>query len=100
VLALLNGEYLHVLLNGVDVTDRCCYADDRRGYVVTFVPRTVGRGVLLDPRTQRPVRVFTWGQVEIIRRVVDPRELDGVTVPNRACIDKQKATMRGSHGID
>jgi hypothetical protein len=83
VLALLNGEYLHVLLDGVDVTDRCCYADDRRGYVVTFVPRTVGRGVQLDSRTGRPVRVFTWGEVQIIRRHVDPSELDGLSFPNR-----------------
>jgi hypothetical protein len=91
VLALLNGEYLHVLLNGVDVTDRCCYADDRRGYVVTFVPRTVGRGVQLDPRTHRPIRVFTWGYVEIRRRHVDPADLDGLSVPNTANSDQRHA---------
>jgi hypothetical protein len=39
--------------------------------------------VQLDPRTHRPVRVFTWGEVQIIRRHVDPSELDGLSIPNR-----------------
>jgi hypothetical protein len=30
------GEFLRVSVNGVDVTDRCCEADDIDGYVIVF----------------------------------------------------------------
>lgn len=32
----ITGEFLRVSINGIDVTDRCCEADDVKGYVVVY----------------------------------------------------------------
>jgi hypothetical protein len=31
------GEYLHVFLDGQDVTEQCCFSDDEAGFVVRYV---------------------------------------------------------------
>ena len=60
-----HGEYLHVLLDGEDVTTACYFADDVAGFVACYVRDADGR-ICVDPETHDVRRVTRFGRVEIV----------------------------------
>ena len=42
------GRYLHVYLNGIDVTNRCMSADDRHGWAFLFVRTPEGAAIQFE----------------------------------------------------
>jgi hypothetical protein len=60
-----SGEYLHVLLDGVDITTQCFFADDVLGVVAVYKRDENGR-IQLDPETREILRETKFGKVEIV----------------------------------
>jgi len=58
------GEYLHVWLDGMDVTSECCYADDEHGLVEVFLRDANGK-FHLDEITHDVAKLVVHGKVEI-----------------------------------
>lgn len=66
-----NGSYLHVYLDGVDVTTTCFFADDVLGLVALYVRNAEGQ-LTIDPDTEEPRRTTKMGKVEIIPSPCNP----------------------------
>lgn len=65
MIAKRHGEYLHVFLDGVEVTTDCYFADDVAGFVACYVRNGEDR-IELDQETHEIKRVTRFGKVEII----------------------------------
>lgn len=65
------GTYLHVFLDGVDVTTNCFFADDVAGVIDAYQRDDLGH-IVIDPDTRGPSRVRYTGRVEIVPEPIDP----------------------------